>query len=136
MRVTRAEKLADALVATGFPFRDGQQLDEYIAQFKAVTEVVAGIRRPGAAALDLAWAACGRVDAFWEMGLQPWDIAAGALLVTEAGGLVADLTGEGAYLETGDVIAGTPKVFSLLLQRLKKHYRPKKAEKKLDKEAE
>ena len=76
-------------------------------------------RRAGAAALDLAYVACGRLDAFWELGLSPWDTAAGALLIQEAGGLVSDLKGEQSWLESGDVCAGTPKIFPALLEELK-----------------
>jgi myo-inositol-1(or 4)-monophosphatase len=90
-------------------------VDTYLAIFKELTARTAGQRRPGAAALDLAYVACGRYDGFWEFGLSPWDIAAGALLITEAGGLVSDLRGEADYLATGNVVAGTPKVFAPLL---------------------
>ena len=83
--------------------------------FKELTQKTAGIRRPGAAALDLAYVAAGRFDGFWEMGLSPWDMAAGALLIQEAGGLVSDLSGEANYLTTGNLVAGTPKIFGQLL---------------------
>jgi myo-inositol-1(or 4)-monophosphatase len=79
----------------------------------------AGVRRAGAAALDLAYVACGRLDAFWELGLSPWDMAAGALLIVEAGGLVGDLQGEQTYLESGDISAATPKVYPALLEALR-----------------
>ena len=78
-----------------------------------------GVRRAGAAALDLAYVACGRLDAFWELGLSPWDMAAGALLIQEAGGLVGDLSGEAGYLEQGEVAAATPKIFPTLLESLR-----------------
>jgi myo-inositol-1(or 4)-monophosphatase len=84
--------------------------------FRELTHKTAGIRRPGAAALDLAYVACGRYDGFWEMSLQPWDMAGGALLITEAGGLVGDLRGDQAFLEQGSIIAGNPKIFSQLVQ--------------------
>ena len=87
-----------------------------MSMFKAVTLACAGIRRPGAAALDLAYVAAGRFDGFWECGLAPWDIAAGSLLVQEAGGLIGDLQGENKYLETGEVVAGNSKVFAQLLR--------------------
>jgi myo-inositol-1(or 4)-monophosphatase len=116
IRVSRRIKLADALIGTGFPFRDLQHLDGYIATFKALTRQTAGIRRPGAAALDLAWVACGRVDGFWEIGLAPWDVAAGSLLILEAGGLVSDFGGEAGYLATGNVVAAAPKLFPALLK--------------------
>ena len=83
--------------------------------------MTAGIRRPGAAALDLAYVAAGRYDGFWEIGLAPWDMAAGALLVLEAGGLVSDLEGENNYLDTGAIVAGTPKVFAPLLSVIASH---------------
>ena len=83
--------------------------------FKELTQKTAGIRRPGAASLDLAYVAAGRFDGFWEMGLSPWDMAAGVLLIQEAGGLVSDLSGEANYLTTGNLVAGTPKIFGQLL---------------------
>ena len=89
--------------------------------FRAVVPAVAGIRRAGAAALDLAYVAAGRLDGFWELGLQPWDMAAGALLIQEAGGIVGDLQGEQTYMDSGRVIGGNPKVFSQLLQLLGPH---------------
>ena len=120
MRVTRRPGLDDALIGTGFPFRDLSGLDEYIRMFRAVLPKVAGIRRAGAAALDLCYVAAGRFDAFWETGLYPWDVAAGALMIMEAGGLVgelsADLEGGPGYLDSGRIICGSPKVFSQLLQ--------------------
>jgi myo-inositol-1(or 4)-monophosphatase len=89
--------------------------------FRDITKNALGIRRAGAAALDLAYVACGRLDAFWEIGLAPWDMAAGSLLLTEAGGLIGDLTGETGYLESGNVVGGNPKVFVQLLQALAPH---------------
>jgi myo-inositol-1(or 4)-monophosphatase len=118
IRVSKCDKLADGLIGTGFPFRDGQDLDRYMAMFKAVTQATVGVRRPGAAALDLAYVAAGRFDGFWEMGLAPWDIAAGSLLVQEAGGLIGDMQGENRYMETGEVVAGNSKVFAQLLRLL------------------
>ncbi len=120
IRVTRRSSLADSLIGTGFPFRDLHGLDEYLDMFRAVVPKVSGIRRAGSAALDLCYVAAGRFDAFWEMGLYPWDMAAGALIIQEAGGLVgdlkADLEGGPGYLESGRIVAGTPKVFSQLLR--------------------
>jgi myo-inositol-1(or 4)-monophosphatase len=112
IRVSKRDKIADALIGTGFPFRDMRGLDEYMKMFRVMTENCAGLRRPGAAALDLAYVACGRLDGFFEKGLKPWDIAAGALLITEAGGIVGTFEGEADYLYKGDIIAGNPKVFS------------------------
>lgn len=118
IRVTRCRRLEDALVGTGFPFRELGRLDQYMAQLGRMMGSSAGVRRAGAAALDLAYVAAGRLDAFWEMGLSPWDMAAGALLIAEAGGLVGDFSGDSGYLESGDIAASTPKVFPQLLQAL------------------
>ncbi len=123
IRVSRRTRLSDALIGTGFPFRQFDNIDTYLAMFKELTQKTAGIRRAGAAALDLAYVACGRLDGFWEMGLSPWDMAAGALIIQEAGGLISDLDGEGNFLETGAAVTGTPKVFSQLLNTLQP-YRP------------
>jgi myo-inositol-1(or 4)-monophosphatase len=118
IRASATDKFEDALVATGFPFREFAHFEEYMRMFGEVTRRCAGVRRPGAAALDLAWVACGRVDGFWEMGLSPWDMAAGALLVREAGGLVGDFTGSEGFLESGRIVAANSKVFSALLQAI------------------
>lgn len=118
IRVSRCARLADALVGTGFPFKELSRLDLYLRQLRTLMAGTAGVRRPGAAALDLAWVACGRMDAFWELGLSPWDMAAGALLVQEAGGLVGDPAGGSDYLERGDIAAATPRIFPQLLAAL------------------
>src|SRR5258706_4047382 len=119
MRVTKCASLKDALVGTGFPFKELSRLDLYSRQLKEIMQTSSGVRRADAAALDLAYVAAGRLDAFWEMGLAPWDMAAGALLVQEAGGLVGDLSGDAGWLENGDIAAATPKVFTQLLSALK-----------------
>ena len=119
IRVSKCTHLKEALVGTGFPFREMTRIDLYSRQLRALMEGSAGLRRAGAAALDFAYVACGRLDAFWELGLSAWDMAAGALLVQEAGGLVGDLEGEQSYLTSGDVCAGTPKVFAALLEALR-----------------
>lgn len=124
IRVSKRTRLNESLIGTGFPFRELDNVDAYLAMFKDLTQKTAGIRRPGAASLDLAYVACGRIDGFWEMGLQPWDMAAGVLMIQEAGGLVSDLAGEAAYLETGNVVAGTPKVFGQLLPIIQSHRTP------------
>jgi myo-inositol-1(or 4)-monophosphatase len=121
IRVSKRAKLAEALIGTGFPFRSFEHIDSYLAIFKDVAQKTAGMRRPGAASLDLAWVACGRMDGFWELGLSPWDIAAGTLLITEAGGLIGDLAGETDYMKTGNVVGGNPKIFSQLLQLIAPH---------------
>lgn len=116
IRVSRRTKLQDALLGTGFPYRMFDHIDVYLSIFKELAQKTAGQRRPGAASLDLAYVACGRYDGFWEFGLSPWDMAAGALLISEAGGLVSDMRGDANYLETGNLVAGTPKVFAPLLK--------------------
>jgi len=121
IRVTKRAKIDEALLGTGFPYRMFDHVDTYLTIFKEMSRRCAGIRRPGAASLDLAWVAAGRLDGFWEFGLAPWDMAAGALLIQEAGGLVSDLAGEGNYLNTGNIVGGTPKVFSQLLQAIQPH---------------
>ncbi|HET7763554.1 MAG TPA: inositol monophosphatase family protein [Burkholderiales bacterium] len=116
IRVSKRAQLNEALIGTGFPFRDLMSLDEYLGMFREITVRTAGIRRAGAAALDIAYVAAGRLDGFWEMGLSPWDMAAGALLVQEAGGLIGDFHGDAGYLESGRVVCGNPKVFAQLVQ--------------------
>jgi myo-inositol-1(or 4)-monophosphatase len=112
------------LIATGFPYRsDEKQVDVYLGMLRAVMLETAGVRRPGSAALDLCYVAAGRVDGFWEMGLRKWDIAAGALIIREAGGRISDFHGADAYLESGNVVAGTPKVYSALSKLLAPHAR-------------
>jgi myo-inositol-1(or 4)-monophosphatase len=118
IRVSRRDKIADALIGTGFPFRSSDGLDEYVKMFRIMTEKCAGLRRPGAAALDLAYVAAGRLDGFFEKGLQPWDAAAGSLLIMESGGIVGNFSGEADYLYKGDVIAGTPKIFAQMVHLL------------------
>lgn len=121
IRVSKQRGLEGALIATGFPYSSNTKyLDAYIEMMKQVMVSTAGLRRPGAAALDLAYVAAGRVDAFWEIGLKPWDTAAGALLVTEAGGHIGTLSG-GEYRQGGNIVAGTPKVYTALLELLAPH---------------
>src|SRR5437870_852576 len=119
IRVSKREKLGDSLIGTGFPFKELTRIELYMRQLNHFMANTAGVRRAGAAALDLAYVACGRLDAFWELGLSPWDTAAGALLVVEAGGLVGDLKGDQTWLESGDVCAATPKIFTALLEGLR-----------------
>ena len=121
LRVSKSKGLEGALIGTGFPYRANLKwLDSYLGMFKAVALATAGLRRPGSAALDLAWVAAGRTDAFFELGLSPWDTAAGSLLVTEAGGRIGTLTG-GEYLLGGDVVAGSPKTYEALIALLAPH---------------
>ena len=116
IRVSKLRHLHDALLGTGFPFREGQSFTDYLAVQETFMQRTAGIRRPGAAALDLAYVAAGRFDGFWEAQLKVWDIAAGVLLVREAGGLVASLDGDDDYLECGNIVAANPHIFSAMLQ--------------------
>ena len=118
IRVSRRVHLRECLIGTGFPFRDGSYLDTYMQMMKAMIQATAGLRRPGAAALDLAYVAAGFYDGFFEIGLNAWDVAAGSVLVLEAGGLIGDLSGEGDYLHGGQVIAATPKVFAQIVKTL------------------
>lgn len=118
MRVTKRDKIADALIGTGFPSRATDNIDEYQKMFKIMTQSCAGLRSPGSAALDLAYVACGRFDGFFQKGLQPWDMAAGSLLITESGGIMGTFEGESDYLYKGDVLAGTPKVFAQMVSLL------------------
>jgi myo-inositol-1(or 4)-monophosphatase len=121
LRVSKSKGLDGALIGTGFPYRDNTRwLDAYLAMLRAVTVATAGVRRPGSAALDLAWVAAGRTDGFWELGLSPWDTAAGSLLITEAGGRIGTLTGAD-YQLGGDIIAGSPKTYEALVELFAPH---------------
>jgi myo-inositol-1(or 4)-monophosphatase len=118
LRVSKQTQLSTSLLGTGYPSRDATIGQRYLPTFEALFGKCAGVRRTGSAALDLAYVASGRLDGFWEMGLRPWDIAAGSLLIREAGGLISDLYGGDDFLKHGDVVAGTPKVFKALLQTI------------------
>jgi myo-inositol-1(or 4)-monophosphatase len=119
IRVSKLTSLRPALIATGFPYRLAEKhVDVYLRMLRAVMLETAGVRRPGSAALDLCYVAAGRVDGFWELGLKKWDIAAGALIIREAGGRISDFAGTDAYLESGSVVAGTPKVYAALSRLL------------------
>ena len=126
MRVSARKSLEGALLGTGFPFRDGQlnNLDNYLNMFRSLVGQTAGIRRAGAASLDLAYVAAGRYDAFWEFGLSEWDMAAGALLIQEAGGLISDFTGGHEFLEKGQIVAGNTKCFKAVLTAIQPHLGP------------
>ena len=124
MRVSKRTKLIDGLIGTGFPFREFAHANAYVGMMKELMSKTAGIRRPGAAALDLASVAAGRFDGFWEIGLQPWDMAAGALMILEAGGLVGDLQGNDDFMQHGNIVAGNPKIFVQLLQVIDTHLTP------------
>ncbi len=123
IRVTDLTGLEGALIGTGLPFNGYafEHIDPYLNCLKEIAGQTAGIRRPGSAALDLAYVAAGRFDGFWEIGLKPWDMAAGILLIKEAGGMLADFKGGEDYLNSGNIVAGAPKVFKNLLQITQKH---------------
>ncbi|MBX6421425.1 MAG: inositol monophosphatase [Nevskia sp.] len=118
IRVTQLSDPTAALIGTGVPIR-AELLDRYLPMLRAVVERTAGVRRAGSAALDLAYVAAGRLDGFWELGLKPWDMAAGVLLVQEAGGIVAELDGQGEPLATGNVVAAGPRLHPQLTQWLR-----------------
>nr|MBF0683890.1 inositol monophosphatase [Pseudomonas sp.] len=126
LRVGSRKSLEGALLGTGFPFRDGQMdnLEAYLGMFRNLVGQTAGIRRAGAASLDLAYVAAGRYDAFWEFGLSEWDMAAGALLIQEAGGLVSDFTGDHDFLQKGQIVAGNTKCFRAVLTAIQPHLTP------------
>ncbi len=123
IRVSRRTQLRDALVSTGFPFRPGDSLKPYMAMLAEITSACTGVRRPGAAALDLAYVAAGFCDAFFEKGLSPWDMAAGSLLITEAGGLIGNFTGEADFLHQRECMAANPKIYGQLVKVLGKYSR-------------
>jgi myo-inositol-1(or 4)-monophosphatase len=113
--------MEECLISTGFPYRAGDNMPKYLEMLGEIIPKCAGVRRPGAAALDLAYVAAGFADGFFESGLQPWDVAAGSLLIQEAGGLVGNFTGEANFLETGECIAGAPKIYAQLATILGKY---------------
>jgi myo-inositol-1(or 4)-monophosphatase len=121
IRVSDLPNLDGALLGTGIPFKNhcDEQLQPYSKSIEVLASQCAGIRRAGAASLDLAYVAAGRLDAFWEIGLAQWDIAAGVLLVREAGGLVADIDGSDNYLDSGNIVCGNPRCFKAVLKTVK-----------------
>lgn len=118
LRVSKQTQLPASLIGTGFPTHDTALASRYFPTFEALLGQCASVRGTGSAALDLAYVASGRLDGFWKFGLKPWDIAAGSLLIQEAGGLIGDLNGGEEYMRRGDVVAGAPKIFKALLQTL------------------
>ena len=121
LRVSKRTRLEQCLISTGFPFRPGDNFNQYLRMMGDVMQRTAGLRRPGSAALDLAYVAAGFTDAFFETGLSPWDVAAGSLLVTEAGGLIGNLTGEADFLEQRECLAGSPRIYGQLVSILSKY---------------
>ncbi|MCZ6487559.1 MAG: inositol monophosphatase family protein [Gammaproteobacteria bacterium] len=126
IRVSRIKSTQGALLGTGFPFKNHDQLDEFVKIFSEFFSTAVDIRRAGSAALDLAYVAAGRLDGFWESGLKPWDIAAGALIVREAGGITTDYEGNDKYLELGQVVSGNPKIMSEMLRKIQQCRLPMK----------
>jgi len=118
IRVASLKTTQGALLATGFPFRHPEQLDEFLITFSAFFNKASDIRRAGSAALDLAYVAAGRLDGYWESGLKAWDVAAGALIVREAGGLVTDFNGDSNYRDNGQVVAANPRLIGDMLRTL------------------
>jgi len=121
IRVSKRTRIADALIGTGVPSRKRDDLSHHLRILETVMKSCAGVRRPGAAALDLCYVAAGWYDAFFETGLSPWDVAAGSLIVTEAGGLVGNFTGEAEFLHQREVVAGSPKIYGQLVHMLAPH---------------
>lgn len=121
IRVAKRTRLQECLISTGFPYRPGDKLKTYLNALGEVMSQCAGVRRPGAAALDLAYVAAGYSDGFFESGLQPWDVAAGSLLVTEAGGLIGNFTGESDFMDHGECVAGNPRIYGQLVTTLGKY---------------
>ncbi len=118
IRVSPQKTIEGALLGTGFPFKEEHDVDRFIGNFKSFFPEAAGIRRAGAASLDLAYVACGRLDGFWEYDLKPWDIAAGALLVQEAGGINSEISGGVNFLESGNIVSANPKLLKEMLKML------------------
>lgn len=121
IRVSKQNGLKGALLGTGFPFKDQRHVDAYLGMLRDLMKDTAGVRRAGSAALDLAYVAAGRLDGFWEIGLKKWDMAAGLLLIQEAGGIVTDLAGKGKYLESGNVLTANPKLHQIMQSVIEPH---------------
>ncbi len=121
LRVSKRLRLGESLIATGFPFRPGDDFPAYLAMMGDVMQRTAGLRRPGSAALDLAYVAAGFTEGFFETGLQPWDVAAGSLLVTEAGGLIGNFSGDADFMDQKECLAGNPKIYAQLVAILGKY---------------
>lgn len=124
LRVSKCKEMADSLIGTGFPYTDFEHLDIYMDIVRDVMQKSSGIRRPGAASLDLAWTAAGRYDGFFETKLKPWDLAAGTLLITEAGGMVSDLHGSDHFIKSGNICTGNPDIHQQLLHIISPYLTP------------
>ena len=125
LRVSKAKSLDGTLIGTGFPFKDPTHIDAYLGMFKALLPRTAGIRRAGSAALDLAYVAAGRLDGFWEIGLKPWDMAAGILLIQEAGGIIGDFRGGSDFFASGNVVTGNARVYEGLVAAIQPYVTPR-----------
>jgi myo-inositol-1(or 4)-monophosphatase len=121
IRVAKRTRLKECLISTGFPYRVDDDINRYLRMMGEIMQRTAGLRRPGAAALDLAYVAAGFTDGFFETGLQPWDVAAGSLLITEAGGLVGNLSGDADFLEQRECLAANPRIYGQLVSVLGKY---------------
>ncbi len=128
LRVSKRIRLSDSLIGTGFPFRKGDSFQRYMKLFETVMQSCAGVRRPGAAALDLCYVAAGWYDGFFETGLNAWDVAAGSLIITEAGGLVGNFTGDSDFMHQREIVAGSPKIYGQLVTLLAPYTRAIKAD--------
>lgn len=118
LRVSAARQLQGSLIATGFPFKQPHLMDNYLLLFKSIFSETAGVRRAGAASLDLAYVAAGRVDGFWELGLKPWDLAAGTLLIQEAGGIVTTFHDNPDVLFGNSIVAASPRLHPFLMEKI------------------
>jgi myo-inositol-1(or 4)-monophosphatase len=125
IRVSGARRLEESLLGTGFPFSVAEHIDAYLAVFRELFRGCRDIRRAGAAVLDLSHVAAGRLDGFWELYLKPWDMAAGSLIVREAGGIVTDFFGTEGFLESGNIVAASPAIFDRMIEATKRHFTPR-----------
>ena len=121
LRVGRQRKIEGSFLGTGFPFKNNKNIDPYLDIFRDIFSITSGVRRAGAASLDLAYVAAGKLDGFFEIGLKPWDFAAGILLIQEAGGVVTDFSNNHDYFKTGNIVCGNPKMHSALLEKITPH---------------
>jgi myo-inositol-1(or 4)-monophosphatase len=124
IRASMRNKLAECLIGTGFPYTDFRFADAYLGMFRDMMHATSGLRRPGSAALDLCYVGCGRYDGFWEMHLKPWDLAAGSLIAQESGAFVGNFVGNEGFLDSGNIVAATPKIFAQMLQIIAPHLPP------------